>query len=83
MAKTRFNLAGRLVIVTGGGSGIGKVYSTRLAEAGALRYGHADSDHRAPGRESQRRRDSEHRLVDGGIAPLSCPPALAGARSVR
>jgi len=35
VAKTRFDLTGRVVIVTGGGSGIGKVYSTRLAEAGA------------------------------------------------
>lgn len=30
-----FNLADRVIIVTGGGSGIGRVYSTRLAEAGA------------------------------------------------
>ncbi len=33
--KTRFDLSGKVVIVTGGGTGIGKVYSTRLAEAGA------------------------------------------------
>lgn len=34
-AKTALSVAGRVVIVTGGGTGIGKVYSTRLAEAGA------------------------------------------------
>lgn len=31
----RFDLAGRAIIVTGGGTGIGKVYSQRLAQAGA------------------------------------------------
>jgi 3-oxoacyl-[acyl-carrier protein] reductase len=35
MAKNNFDLAGRVVIVTGGASGIGKVYCERLAEAGA------------------------------------------------
>jgi NAD(P)-dependent dehydrogenase (short-subunit alcohol dehydrogenase family) len=30
-----FDLTGRSVIVTGGGTGIGKVYSTALAGAGA------------------------------------------------
>jgi 3-oxoacyl-[acyl-carrier protein] reductase len=34
-ARTALSIAGRTVIVTGGGRGIGKVYSTRLAEAGA------------------------------------------------
>ncbi len=33
--KNNFDLTGRVVIVTGGATGIGKVYSTRLAEAGA------------------------------------------------
>lgn len=33
--SSRFDLAGRVIIVTGGGSGIGKVYSERLAQAGA------------------------------------------------
>ena len=33
--KNAFDLTDRVVIVTGGGTGIGKVYSTRLAEAGA------------------------------------------------
>ena len=32
---TRFDLAHRVIIVTGGGTGIGKVYSQRLAQAGA------------------------------------------------
>jgi len=34
-ARSALSVAGRVVIVTGGGRGIGKVYSTRLAEAGA------------------------------------------------
>jgi 3-oxoacyl-[acyl-carrier protein] reductase len=34
-AKNALQVAGKVVIVTGGGTGIGKVYSTRLAEAGA------------------------------------------------
>ena len=34
-AKTTLDIAGRVIIVTGGGMGIGKVYSARLAEAGA------------------------------------------------
>ncbi len=33
--KPSLDLDGRVVIVTGGGKGIGKVYSLRLAEAGA------------------------------------------------
>jgi len=33
--KTAFSLAGKVIIVTGGGTGIGKVYSQRLAEGGA------------------------------------------------
>ena len=32
---TSVDLAGRVFIVTGGGVGIGKVYSKRLAQAGA------------------------------------------------
>ena len=35
VASSRFDLAGRVIIVTGGGSGIGKVYSQQLAQAGA------------------------------------------------
>ena len=34
-AKTALSVAGRVVIVTGGGRGIGKIYSQRLAEGGA------------------------------------------------
>lgn len=34
-AAPSFDLAGRVIIVTGGGMGIGKVYSQRLAQAGA------------------------------------------------
>ena len=34
-AKTVASVAGRVIIVTGGGKGIGKVYGQRLAEAGA------------------------------------------------
>ncbi len=34
-ARTAYSLADRVVIVTGGGTGIGMVYSQRLAEAGA------------------------------------------------
>jgi len=36
MAKQRFDLSGRAVIVTGGGKGIGKVYCEEFARAGAL-----------------------------------------------
>jgi 3-oxoacyl-[acyl-carrier protein] reductase len=35
MSKPSFDLTDRVVIVTGGAKGIGKIYSTRLAEAGA------------------------------------------------
>jgi 3-oxoacyl-[acyl-carrier protein] reductase len=35
MVKNNFDLAGRVIIVTGGASGIGRVYCERLAEAGA------------------------------------------------
>jgi 3-oxoacyl-[acyl-carrier protein] reductase len=34
-AATRFDLAGRVVIITGGGKGIGRVYSQEFARAGA------------------------------------------------
>jgi 3-oxoacyl-[acyl-carrier protein] reductase len=34
-ANTAYNISGKVVIVTGGGTGIGKVYSQRLAEGGA------------------------------------------------
>ncbi|MDB5531876.1 MAG: Dehydrogenase [Hyphomicrobiales bacterium] len=33
--KTAYSVAGKIIIVTGGGTGIGKVYSQRLAEGGA------------------------------------------------
>jgi 3-oxoacyl-[acyl-carrier protein] reductase len=33
--RTAYSVAGKIVIVTGGGTGIGKVYSQRLAEGGA------------------------------------------------
>ncbi len=35
MANDRFELAGRVVIITGGGKGIGKVYAREFARAGA------------------------------------------------
>ena len=44
----RFDLAGRTVIVTGGGKGIGKVYAQEFAKAGATRGG---GRHRRGGRE--------------------------------
>ncbi len=34
-AKTAYSVADKVIIVTGGGTGIGKVYSQRLAESGA------------------------------------------------
>ena len=42
--KPVLDFAGRVVIVTGGAKGIGKVYSERLAEAGA-KVVIADIDH--------------------------------------
>ena len=44
--KPVLDFAGRVVIVTGGAKGIGKVYSERLAEAGA-KVVIADIDHDA------------------------------------
>jgi NAD(P)-dependent dehydrogenase (short-subunit alcohol dehydrogenase family) len=44
--STRFDLAGRTVIVTGGGKGIGKVYTQEFARAGA-RVVAADIDGKA------------------------------------
>src|SRR5882672_9607197 len=35
MARSTFDLKDRVIIVTGGATGIGKTYATRLAEAGA------------------------------------------------
>jgi 3-oxoacyl-[acyl-carrier protein] reductase len=35
VANERFDLSGRVVVITGGGNGIGKVYATEFARAGA------------------------------------------------
>src|SRR5947209_2423595 len=34
-SNSRFDLQGRVVVITGGGKGIGKVYATEFARAGA------------------------------------------------
>jgi 3-oxoacyl-[acyl-carrier protein] reductase len=36
MTASRFDLAGQVVIITGGGKGLGKIYAQEFARAGAL-----------------------------------------------
>ena len=71
----RFDLTGRTVIVTGGGKGIGKVYSQEFAKAGA-RVVAADIDGAAAtvGGRSARRTRLERASVSPPTSPAKSPP---------
>ncbi len=78
-ATDRFNLDGKVAIVTGGAGGIGRVYGRALAEAGAAVV-LADLDGAGAGEEAAKLAADGHRAI-GVPVDITDPGAAAGMAS--
>ncbi len=81
MANERFDLAGRSVVITGGGKGIGKVYAEEFAKAGA-RVAAADIDVDAATSVADTLRAAGYEALGLGVDIASEEATVAMAQSV-